>query len=186
MTKHDAILDAAARLFLRHGFRKASMDEIARESGVSKPTLYAYFADKDALFAAVCDHVGEQMLSRARAALSGSSLVDRVYGLLSAKFTATFELLRQSPHAQELMDTQHAAARARIDHTTARFEALLLGEIERASRSRELNLGALKLDKRSLVRALMQLGHGASYGADTVEEQRQHLQTLVRTVLRSS
>jgi AcrR family transcriptional regulator len=186
MTKQDAVLDAAARLFLRHGFRKSSMDEIAREAGVSKPTLYAYFADKETLFAAVCDHVGQAMLAAANAALAGPTLIDRVSGVLSAKFTATFELLRQSPYAQELMDTQQEAARKRIDSTTQRFEALLMDEIDRASRSRELDLRALGLTKRALVQVLMQAGHGASYGAATADEQRRQLDAIVRTILRSA
>lgn len=184
MSKQEAILAAAAQLFLRHGFRKASMDEIARASGVSKPTMYAYFADKEALFAAVCDHVGERMLAAANAALSGKTFADRVYGILSAKFTATFELLRQSPYAVELMETQQASARARIDDTTARIESLLLAEIDRSSRAGEVRLQALGLGKRELVRVLMQAGYGASYGATSVEQQQQQLRALVRAILR--
>jgi TetR/AcrR family transcriptional regulator, mexJK operon transcriptional repressor len=47
------IVDAAARLFMADGYGATSMDSIAREAGVSKATLYAYFADKAALFAAI-------------------------------------------------------------------------------------------------------------------------------------
>ncbi|MBL8913785.1 MAG: TetR/AcrR family transcriptional regulator [Archangium sp.] len=184
MSKQIAILEGATRLFLRHGFRKASMDEIAREAGVSKPTLYAYLADKDALFAAVCDHVGQKMLAAANEARSTKTFVERVQGILTAKFTGTYELLQQSPYAQELMDTQQAAARERIDATTAGFEALLLKEIDRAARAHEVDLRALGLDKRGLVRVLMQAGHGAAYGVRTVDEHREQLSTLVRAILR--
>jgi TetR/AcrR family transcriptional repressor of mexJK operon len=47
------IVDAAARLFMADGYGATSMDSIAREAGVSKATLYAHFADKAALFAAI-------------------------------------------------------------------------------------------------------------------------------------
>lgn len=184
MARQEAVLEAAARMFVQHGFRKASMDEIAREAGVSKPTLYAYFADKDALFAAVCDHVGKKMLAAATAALTAKGLVARVQGILTAKFTGTYELLRTSPYAQELIDTQQAAARAHIDATTAGFEALLTKELERAARAGELHLRDLGLDKRGLVRVLMQAGHGASYGVATVEEHRAQLGASVRAILR--
>jgi AcrR family transcriptional regulator len=182
--KHETVLDAAVGLFLRHGYRKASMNDIAREAGVSKPTLYALFDDKEALFAAVCAHLGRKMLAEAEAGAAGATAVDRVSAILSAKFTTTFELLRRSPHAQELMDTQQALARKRIDETTERFEALLLAEIGRASRSGELRPRRLGLDKRALVRLLMQAGYGASYGAATAEEQKRQLRALVRTLLR--
>jgi TetR/AcrR family acrAB operon transcriptional repressor len=43
-------LDAAARLFARYGFDKTSVDDIAREAGVSKGAVYLHFPSKDALF----------------------------------------------------------------------------------------------------------------------------------------
>lgn len=52
-TKHDQILTVALRLFLQEGFQGLSMDRLAAAVPVSKPTLYAHFADKAALFAAV-------------------------------------------------------------------------------------------------------------------------------------
>jgi AcrR family transcriptional regulator len=48
--KFDQVLDGAGRVFLRDGFDGASVDDIAREAGVSKATLYAYFPDKRLLF----------------------------------------------------------------------------------------------------------------------------------------
>src|SRR6266542_6249053 len=47
------ILDAAERLFLKNGFQSASIDEIAELAPASKPTIYAHFAGKEALFGAV-------------------------------------------------------------------------------------------------------------------------------------
>lgn len=47
------ILDAAQRLFLERGFRSTSIDDIAEIAPASKPTIYAHFAGKEALFTAV-------------------------------------------------------------------------------------------------------------------------------------
>ncbi|WP_343209921.1 TetR/AcrR family transcriptional regulator [Anaerolentibacter hominis] len=43
----EAISSAAERLFLRKGFESATMDDIAREAGYSKATLYVYFNNKE-------------------------------------------------------------------------------------------------------------------------------------------
>jgi AcrR family transcriptional regulator len=51
--RRGRILAAAGRVFAARSFRDASMDEIAQEAHVGKPTLYRYFSSKDALFAAV-------------------------------------------------------------------------------------------------------------------------------------
>jgi TetR/AcrR family transcriptional repressor of mexJK operon len=51
--KHQAILDAATAVFLRHGYLGTSMDEIAAHAHVSKQTVYKHFADKEALFTGI-------------------------------------------------------------------------------------------------------------------------------------
>lgn len=48
--KRMAIVQAAARVFLRFGYGAASMDQIASEAQVSKQTIYSHFGAKDALF----------------------------------------------------------------------------------------------------------------------------------------
>lgn len=48
--KFEQVLQGAKRVFMRDGFERASVDDIAREAGVSKATLYAYFPDKRLLF----------------------------------------------------------------------------------------------------------------------------------------
>ncbi len=51
--KRRQVVDAAQQLFLAHGYGAVSMDAVARTAGVSKATLYAYFASKDQLFATI-------------------------------------------------------------------------------------------------------------------------------------
>jgi AcrR family transcriptional regulator len=53
--KRRQILDGASRVFMDLGFDGASMGEIARAAGVSKGTLYVYFADKNRLFEAILE-----------------------------------------------------------------------------------------------------------------------------------
>ena len=49
-TKRQAILDAAAELFADEGYERASIDAIASRAGVSKPTVYSHFGNKERLF----------------------------------------------------------------------------------------------------------------------------------------
>jgi AcrR family transcriptional regulator len=51
------ILDAAQRAFLKRGYQGASLDEIAETAPASKPTIYAHFPGKEALFEAVVARV---------------------------------------------------------------------------------------------------------------------------------
>lgn len=51
----DVIVEAAGRLFFAPGFARVSMDDLARELGMSKKTIYRHFPDKRSLLAAVLD-----------------------------------------------------------------------------------------------------------------------------------
>src|SRR3954466_2970225 len=50
--RRQRVLAAALEVFGRYGFRKASMDEIARSADISRQGLYLHFATSDALFRA--------------------------------------------------------------------------------------------------------------------------------------
>ena len=58
--KRQLVLDAAASLFMAHGYGAVSMDAVARAAGVSKATLYAYFSSKDRLFATIIGEACQQ------------------------------------------------------------------------------------------------------------------------------
>ncbi|MGH3869859.1 MAG: TetR/AcrR family transcriptional regulator [Pseudonocardiaceae bacterium] len=53
--RSDLIVEAAGRLFFAPGFARVSMDDLARELGMSKKTIYRHFPDKRSLLAAVLD-----------------------------------------------------------------------------------------------------------------------------------
>ncbi len=50
MDKKEMVITTARRLFTTYGYSKVSMDEIAKESKVTKKTIYTYFKDKDSMF----------------------------------------------------------------------------------------------------------------------------------------
>jgi AcrR family transcriptional regulator len=66
-SKRRQILDGARKVFMDLGFDGASMGEIARSAGVSKGTLYVYFADKNRLFEAI---VEEEALAQGKVAFN--------------------------------------------------------------------------------------------------------------------
>jgi TetR/AcrR family transcriptional repressor of mexJK operon len=51
--KRQQVLNSAGKLFLMSGFNGCSMDMVAKQSGVSKQTVYSHFSNKEALFSAV-------------------------------------------------------------------------------------------------------------------------------------
>lgn len=68
------ILDRTLMLFLSRGFHRVNTDDIAEAVGISKRTLYRYYASKEKLIAAVMEHFKNQMRSKIDSILSRSEL----------------------------------------------------------------------------------------------------------------
>jgi AcrR family transcriptional regulator len=69
----ERILAAAERCIERHGIRKTTMDDIASEVGLSRPSVYRYFADRDDLLIELNIRHARAMLNRAHKAMSRQS-----------------------------------------------------------------------------------------------------------------
>lgn len=87
--KRQAILTEATALFLRHGFRGTSMDEVASAAAVSKQTVYKQFADKENLFREIVDGV----------ARNSDGIVSRITAAFGEAVASTREGLEMRLHA---------------------------------------------------------------------------------------
>src|SRR6202453_2892614 len=75
----ERILDAAGRVFLEHGFQGASVDEIADAASAGKPTIYARFPNKQALFTAVIERLVRRNTSLDALSCASGSIEQRLH-----------------------------------------------------------------------------------------------------------
>ncbi|MFZ1022707.1 MAG: TetR/AcrR family transcriptional regulator [Thermoplasmata archaeon] len=83
----DRIVAAARVVFRREGFRKATMDDIAREIGVSKGALYLYFRTKNDLLAEIQRRFRNEVLQRWEGLLEKGDVADGIASSLDAVFS---------------------------------------------------------------------------------------------------
>lgn len=69
--KRERILISALRVFGRQGFHQATIEEVAREAGIGKGTIYLYVPSKEALLQAAVEHVAGQHFRQAAAIAGG-------------------------------------------------------------------------------------------------------------------
>jgi AcrR family transcriptional regulator len=75
----ERILAAAERCIDRHGIRKTTMDDVACEVGLSRPSVYRYFADRDDLLIELISRHARALLARTRKSISRQgSLPDQI------------------------------------------------------------------------------------------------------------
>lgn len=75
--KRQQILEGAKRVFMKMGFDAASMNDVTREAGVSKGTLYVYFTNKEELFSAMIEEERRAFLAAVRTALTESADIEQ-------------------------------------------------------------------------------------------------------------
>lgn len=122
------MLTAGRKVILAVGLRAATMEAIAAEAGVAKPTLYKYFPDKGAIYDAVADTVTEEVkLDFDMALAREGSAAARIAAALTAKKKFAFRLLHSSPHAAELCGEEAEGA---LDKIMA-FERYVEDEVTR-------------------------------------------------------
>ncbi len=80
----ERILDAAAKVFLERGFSGASVDEIAEVACAGKPTIYARFPSKEALFTAVVERLVRRNTRLEGISCAGAAIEDRLEALAAA------------------------------------------------------------------------------------------------------
>jgi TetR/AcrR family transcriptional repressor of mexJK operon len=96
MEKRAAILVAAVKLFVARGYDATSMDAVATEAGVSKLTVYNHFSDKENLFLAAVNEVGQAYLPHdVFAVRPGAGIRERLTQIARA-----FVMLIESPESE--------------------------------------------------------------------------------------
>jgi AcrR family transcriptional regulator len=109
--RYRRVIRAAEELFKKVGFRAVTMEMVAREANVAKATLYAYFKNKDELFIGVSARMARLIRGAVERALSTDAPLDeRLSEAILAKQRLVFQLVRGSPHVNELFSYTHAVA----------------------------------------------------------------------------
>jgi AcrR family transcriptional regulator len=170
-TRRGRVLAAALEVFGRYGFRKTSMDEVARSADISRQGLYLYFASKEALFRAAVRQELDTALGDASRCLNeeGAALDQRVVAALDAwlgryvgsMLASDISGLLQNP-AVQIEDV--------VDAAVATFDARLAAAV--AAATAETDRRRLGMTPEEIAAALHTVGQGAKYLASSRGESR--------------
>ncbi|MCM3869365.1 MAG: TetR/AcrR family transcriptional regulator [Pyrinomonadaceae bacterium] len=99
----DAILDATERLLARYGYRKMTVEDIAREVGVGKGTIYLHFPSKEEIVLSHVDRIVDRVKERLRTiAASDSAAAVRLRSMLMIRVLFRFDSIQH--YTQNLND----------------------------------------------------------------------------------
>jgi AcrR family transcriptional regulator len=102
--RHDTILNAAFQAFASYGYKRASMDDIARGAGLSRTALYLSYRNKEDIFRSLAVRYFDEAMVAMRAALQVRGTEAALMGAFIAKDGKFMEAVLNTPHGAELMD----------------------------------------------------------------------------------
>lgn len=106
LDRQDAILDAAFRSFAAYGFRRTTMDDIARTAGISRSALYLHFRNKEDIFRSMAERYFAETEAEVRAILAADAGPSAAVltAALAAKDGKFMDVVLGTPHGSELLD----------------------------------------------------------------------------------
>jgi AcrR family transcriptional regulator len=183
-SRRAAILDAALQVFGQYGYRRTSMDDIAREAGIGKGTIYLSFASKDEVFRALSQRLAERMLADAEAARHGpGTTASKLAAMSAAWFGAYVETVWRSPHAAELMDAKHRLSADLVSRAASQYKQLVRDVLAQAADAGELDLEAAGVTADTAAELLIASARGLESSAPSPVAYRRYLKTLVRVMV---
>jgi AcrR family transcriptional regulator len=123
MARRSLVVEAAATVFMRYGYARTTMQDIAQAAGLTRPTLYLTFADKESVFHAVIETLVVSNLAAIREGLpEKASLAEQLRHACESWCVPGFDIVRVNPDARDLFDLAFAPVR----ESYAAFEDLLV------------------------------------------------------------
>jgi AcrR family transcriptional regulator len=125
--RQDMILDAAFQAFATYGYRRATMDDIAKGAGISRSALYLNWRNKEDMFRALALRHFEQSARDMASALArpGQDAEAALTAAFVAKDGKFMETVLTTPHGEELMDAGFRVTADLVAAGEARMEEVL-------------------------------------------------------------
>jgi AcrR family transcriptional regulator len=136
-SKRERAVEAGARVFLRFGFARATMGDIAQSAGMSRPALYLIFCSKEEVFEAVVAHWIEDSLARIAAGLAACSTLGE-----KLRFACEIWCVEGLERALANPDVRDMTRLPAVQRSYARFEACLTDILREAAERSGLGVTA--------------------------------------------
>ena len=184
--KRDAVYDAASVVFAQYGFRRTTMNDIAKSAGISRPALYLMFENKEDLFQGLAAHRLDQAIDSALSVLQGNGkIADRFRESLLVFEQIFYEPIADSPHGAELMDISLSLASEIMTKKLARFHAALTKSLSEAEARGQITFARTPMKPRAFVELLFTALNGVKKRALNTAEFRKLVRQLTETFLLS-
>lgn len=129
--KTENVLSAALPVFLRYGYKRTTMGDIAAAAKISRPALYLIFPSKEEIFSAVLAEATSSTLKEIHDSLIRlDTAEEKLKQTFEIWCVRPFEMTQASPDARDLLESGHLYAADVITKGLADFEKIITQILE--------------------------------------------------------
>ena len=174
MARRDDIVRAAIGVFLRYGYARTTMRDIAQATGLTRPTLYLTFPDKERIFTAVVEKMIDDKLTEIRGGLQRQKTLETKLRFACNAWAAEgYELVQAHPDAADMFDLGFKSVCAGYDQ---------FGELLAEILDEPLGRSSFELSARDAARAIVFAMRGFKDVATSGAEMRRLIEVHVKLV----
>ena len=121
--KKKRIIGAAKSVFLKYGYRRVTMNDIASAAEMSRPALYLVFSKKEDVFGGVVRELAREISAEANRGLASiKSPLEKLKFVCEVWMVRTFDWITKSAEAKEIYDGSHEFAPEAVAESVLTFE----------------------------------------------------------------
>jgi AcrR family transcriptional regulator len=179
-SKEEHVLNAAREVFMRYGFKRATMSDLAVAAQMSRPALYLIFSSKEEVFRALITQIFAELLHEVREEVSKhEEVADQLTSAFEVWCVRPFEMIQVSPDARDLLESGYAFATEITVRAFAGFETILSDVLRPSIRAQ----AGPPLSSEQLAHILTTATQGFKESATSAAQLRQLIKGLVTIVL---
>jgi AcrR family transcriptional regulator len=184
--RRKAILKAAFEAFSSYGFRRTSMEDIARAAGMSRAALYLHYRNKEDIFRSLTQFYYDDAVAQVQGVLALDLPADlALEQAFAAQAGQIFEALLSSPHGDELLDTKYASSADIAQAGEARLVAVYAAWLQAAAVKGQITLAVSGGDATALASTMMAALHGLKAPRPSPDSYRAAIRLLAHVFARA-
>ncbi len=178
--KEEKVLTAARDVFMRYGFKRVTMSDLADAAQMSRPALYLIFSSKEEVFRSLMTQIFNELLREVREGLSKhDDVADKLTFAFEVWCVRPFEMIQASPDAKDILESGYEFAAEITLQAFSDFETILSDVLRPIVSSQ----AEKTLSSEQLAHILTTASQGFKESASSAVQLRQMIKGLITVVL---
>lgn len=180
--KTERVLAASLTCFKQYGFKRTSMEDIAKAADMSRPSLYLVFKNKTDIFRSLSEAFHAKTLLATQQALDmDAPMQERITAAVVARMTPLYALAHDSVHGPELFDVNQNTSGDINADADDKFLGLLTDNLQASLKAGEITGGPNEMAARELAQVILASAIGLKSFAFSAHDYQTLLQKSVGT-----